>query len=587
MRKLLIYLYFCLLVSLVPSVQHATAQAISRPVSSIVHEEDLWYKNIIIYNLDIDAFNDSDGDGIGDFQGVIQKLDYLQELGVDAIWLAPFQPSPMRDNGYDISDYYGVNPRFGSGGDFAEFMYQANMRGMRVITDLVINHTSNEHPWFQQARQDEDSKYRDWYVWSEERPDDWDEGMVFPGVQEETWTYDEVAGEYYFHRFYKFQPDLNIHNPEVQTEIRQIIGYWLTFGIDGFRLDAVPFIIEDPFSENEDPDYNFDLITEIRSFVQWRRGEAIILGEANVLPDDSDQYFGDRGNGMHMMFNFFANQHLFYALATGELDPFIESLENTRDIPAIAQWAHFLRNHDELDLGRLKESERQEVYEAFGPEEHMQLYERGIRRRLAPMLGNRQQMEMAYSLLYSLPGTPVIRYGDEIGMGDDLSLEERAAVRTPMQWSDEKNGGFSEAEETIRPVIDEGEYSYHKLNVADQQQDSSSFLNWTAGMISLRKGCPEVGLGDWEIIDGGSPYVLVMQYYWQDKRLLVMHNLSEEPQQISISAEFAGRELYSLLEQRTSRTGEEGAHQFELEGYGYQWYRPKKGNSSGPEQNNK
>jgi maltose alpha-D-glucosyltransferase/alpha-amylase len=575
MKRILFRIYLVLIALLLTGNGPAWAQALSDPVSAIVAEEDLWYKNIIIYNLDLDAFKDSDGDGIGDFQGLIKKLDYLESLGVDAIWLAPFQPSPMQDNGYDIKDYYGVNPLLGSGGDFTEFMYQAKKRGFRIITDLVINHTSKEHHWFQQARKNEQSKYRDWYVWSEERPDDWDKGMVFPGVQDRTWTFDEEAGEYYFHRFYEFQPDLNMDNPEVQAEVRRIIGYWLSFGIDGFRLDAVPFIIEDPYSDIEDPDYNFELIREIRNFVQWRRGEAIILGEANVKPEKNEQYFGDMGEGMHMMFNFFANQHLFYALATARLDPLIESLERTRDTPPIAQWAHFLRNHDELDLGRLTEAKREEVYQEFGPEPHMQLYDRGIRRRLTPMLGDRKQLEMAYSLLFSLPGTPVIRYGDEIGMGDDLSLEEREAVRTPMQWSDEKNAGFSQADTTIRPVIDEGEYSYHKVNVADQRQDSSSLLNWTARMIRMRKDCPAIGLGDWEILDAGASSVLVMRYYWKDESLVLMHNFSEEPQQIQLSSEQAGNELYSLMEQRTSRAGEENAHLFELEGYGYHWYRVK------------
>ncbi len=574
MKKAFVYTYYFLLTFFLFSAT-ATAQTYSTPSSELVKVEDLWYKNIVIYNLDLDAFKDSDGDGIGDFQGLIQKLDYLEFLGVDAIWLAPFQPSPMEDNGYDITDYYGVNNRFGTGGDFAEFVYQAKKRGMRIITDLVINHTSIEHPWFQKAREDKNSKYRDWYIWSEERPDEWNEGMVFPGVQEETWTFDEKAGEYYYHRFYKFQPGLNMHNPEVQNEIRKIIGYWLTLGIDGFRLDAVPFIIEDPFSDNDDPDYNFDFITDIRSFVQWRRGDAIILGEANVLPEETKEYFGDKGSGMHMMFNFFANQHLFYALAAASPGPLKESLESTRDIPPVAQWAHFLRNHDELDLGRLTDEKRQEIYAAFGPEENMQLYDRGIRRRLAPMLNNRKQLEMANSLIFSLPGTPVIRYGDEIGMGDDLSLEERNAVRTPMQWSDDKNAGFSTADSTFRPVIDEGPYSYHKVNVQEQRQDQNSLLNWTARLIRMRKDCPEIGLGDWKILETGSPQVLAIRYFLQDKSVLVIHNFSEKPQQIQLTEGDAGKTLLSLQEQKTSKAGKQGSHQLKLEGYGYRWYRVK------------
>lgn len=292
-----------------------------------------------------------------------------------------------------------------------------------------------------------------------------------------------------------------------------------------------------------------------------------------MLPDENQQYFGDQGNGMHLMFNFFANQHLFYALATGELAPLITALQDTRDIPATAQWAHFLRNHDELDLGRPTDEQRTAVYAAFGPQDNMQLYDRGIRRRLAPMLSNRKQLEMAYSLLFSLTGTPVMRYGDEIGMGDDLSLEERESVRTPMQWSEEKHAGFSKAEETVRPVIDEGAYSYHQVNVTDQKQDTNSLLNWTKRMISLRKDCPEIGLGDWEVLDAGSPFVLVMCYHWQEESLVVMDNFSEEPQQIQISAEAIGSQLINLQVDDENSADDQGVHQFTLEGYGYQWYR--------------
>ncbi|WP_370634725.1 alpha-amylase family protein [Cesiribacter sp. SM1] len=551
-------------------------QAYAQPVQRTVYfvqPEYLWYKGSIIYNVDIDAFKDSDGDGVGDFQGIIKKLDYLEWLGIDAIWLAPFQPSPMQDNGYDVSDYYGINPLFGDGGDFSEFMYEAEKRGIRVITDLVINHTSKEHPWFQQARRDKSSEYRDWYVWSEERPADWNKGMVFPGVQEETWTYDEKAGAYYFHRFYKFQPDLNMRNPEVRAEISRIIGYWLRMGVDGFRLDAVPFILEDPFSDLEDPEHDFGLLTDIRSLVQWRKGDAIILGEANVLPEENQKYFGDEANGMHLMFNFFANQHLFYALATTELQPLKSSLEETRDIPKVAQWAHFLRNHDELDLGRLTEEQRNKVYEAFGPNENMQLYNRGIRRRLAPMLGNRKQLEMAYSLLFSLPGTPVIRYGDEIGMGDDLSLEQREAVRTPMQWSDEKNAGFSRADSTIRPVIDSGPYAYQQVNVAAQKRDPNSLLNWTARIIRLRKENPEIGLGDWEILDVGSPDVLAIQYQGEGRSLIVLHNFSPAPKQIQLKGNFDTDEMINLLTDDEANKFKKGKRQITINGFGYQWYR--------------
>ena len=365
--------------------------------------KDLWYKNTIIYSLDLETFMDANGDGTGDFRGLVRRLDYLHSLGIGTIWLAPFQPTPNRDNGYDISDYYGVDPRHGSSGYFVEFMHQANKRGIKVIIDLVVNHTSNQHPWFQNSRSDKNSPYRDWYLWSKKKPSDWNKGMVFPGVQEETWTYDRKAQAYYYHRFYDFQPDLNIENPQVREEIERIMGFWLELGVAGFRVDAVPFIIETSAPGKKEPDMMFKYISEMRRFLQWRRGDAVFLGEANVLPEVTKKYFGD-GDGIHMMFNFYVNQHLFYALATGDIEPLAEALEATRDIHPTAQWGQFLRNHDELDLGRLTDEQRAKVFEKFGPKKTMQLYDRGIRRRLAPMLGNRPQIELAYSVMFSLPG---------------------------------------------------------------------------------------------------------------------------------------------------------------------------------------
>lgn len=426
--------------------------------------EDLWYKNNVIYSLDLETFMDTDGDGVGDFEGLPRRLDYLHALGIGTIWLSPFQPSPNRDNGYDISDYYGVDPRHGSSGDFVEFMHQAQKRGIKVIMDLVVNHTSKQHRWFQQACKNKNSSYFDWYVWSKKRPSDWNQGIVFPGVQKGTWTYEKKVQEYYFHRFYNFQPDLNMGNPEVRTEIRRIMGYWLELGVAGFRVDAVPFIIETPAPGKKKPVMRYEYLSEMRNFLQWRCGDAILLGEANVLPKQNQRYFGKNAEGIHMMFNFYVNQYQFYALATTDIAPLVHALKATQDLPPTAQWGQFLRNHDELDLGRLTTEQRAKVYARFGPEKRMQLYDRGIRRRLAPMLGDRRQIELAHSLLFSLPGTPVIRYGDEIGMGDDLTLKERAAVRTPMQWSNEAQAGFSAAEHPILPVIESGMYSYKQIN---------------------------------------------------------------------------------------------------------------------------
>jgi maltose alpha-D-glucosyltransferase/alpha-amylase len=504
----------------------------------------------------------------------MRQLDYLHSLGVTAIWLAPFQPTPNKDNGYDISDYYGVDPRHGSSGEFVEFMHEAHKRGIRVIIDMVVNHTSDQHRWFQESIKSKDSFFRDWYVWSEKRPSNWKEGVVFPGVQESTWTYNKKAGEYYFHRFYEFQPDLNTNNLHVRNEIKRIMGYWLQLGVAGFRLDAVPFIIETPAKGGEAHKQEFAYLEEMRKFLQWRKGDAILLGEANVLPEETMKYFGDSGQGIQMMFNFYVNQFLFYALATSKVQPLVKALEETRTLPATAQWAQFLRNHDELDLGRLSDKQRKEVFAKFAPEEHMQLYERGIRRRLAPMLQNRHQLEMANSLIFSLPGTPVIRYGDELAMGDDLSLPEREAIRTPMQWSDAEQGGFSANSKTVHPVINEGDYSFKKINVAGQRRDPHSFLNWTAKMIRLRKECPEIGWGEWEILETGSPHVLAMQYDWRGNCILTIHNFSAEAQNIQLKPTTTDKQtIFHLLDEQQSNPDENGVHHLHIEGYGYSWYR--------------
>ncbi len=553
---------------LFPFLSHAQTK-----VAPVKVKENFWYKNSVIYNLEVGAFKDSDGDGRGDFNGLIQKLDYLKALGIDAIWLAPFQPSPGEDDGYDVADFYGVDEKLGTSGDFNEFLFQAQKKGIRVIMDLVLNHTSDQHPWFQKSRQSKDSKFRDWYVWSKERPKDWDKGMVFPGVQKEVWSLDEKTGEYFYHRFYKFQPDLNYSNPEVMQESQRIIGYWLNQGISGFRLDAVPFIIEVPKTGSEKPKLDFDFLTDMRQFAQSRKSDAAILGEANVVPEENQNYFGKNGEGIQMMFNFFANQHLFYALATGDLKPFTQAIEQTKKIPEASQWAHFLRNHDEIDLGRLTDKQRKEVYAKFGPDTTMQLYQRGIRRRLAPMLGNnRKHIELAYSLLFSLPGAPVIRYGEELGMGDDLSLKERLSVRTPMQWTDEKNAGFTTADTAFRPVINKGDYGYQNVNAAKQFRDPNSLLSWTSRVIKLRKSCPEIGLGDYTLIDSGSPDILAIRYDYNGKSLIILHNFNQQSRQASIKSDKM-KVLYDLMAENLDKKAESGKFSVSLDGYGYKWYR--------------
>lgn len=534
--------------------------------------EDLWYKNAVIYSLDLETFMDADGDGIGDFDGLMRRLDYLHSLGVDALWLAPFQPTPNKDNGYDIADFYGVDARHGSSGDFVAFMHAAKERGLKVLIDLVVNHTSDQHRWFQAARE-KNSPYRDWYVWEKERPSDWDTGMVFPGVQEATWTFDKKAGAYYFHRFHKFQPDLNMENSEVRAEIQRIMGYWLELGVAGFRVDAVPFILETPAPGAKKHALRFEYLQEMRAFLDWRSQGAILLGEANVTPEETQPYFGEMGSGIQMMFNFYVNQHLFYALATADVKPLKEALGATRDIPETAQWGQFLRNHDELDLGRLTDEQREKVFQRFAPEKDMQLYGRGIRRRLAPMLGERAQLELAYSLVFSLPGTPVLRYGDEIGMGDDLNLKERDAIRTPMQWSSEVQGGFSSAETTVHPVIEHGVYGSEHVNVEAQRRAPGSLLNWTARMIRLRKECPEIGWGDFTVLETGLETVLALRYDWRGNALVVLHNFAGEPLELDLKLDGPGSDvLVNLIEQEQSEA-EGGVHKLVLGAYGYRWYR--------------
>src|SRR6476659_8658280 len=380
--------------------------------------DDLWYKNAVIYCLDVEKYQDANGDGIGDFEGLMRRLDYLAGLGATCVWLQPFYGSPNRDNGYDVSDYYAVHERHGSLGDFVNFMNHAEALGIRVIVDLVVNHTSVDCPWYQSARTDPKSYYRDWYVWANQRPKDHKTGIVFPGQQTTTWSLDRKAGQYYFHRFYDHQPDLNTWNPYVRAEILKIMGFWLALGVSGFRMDAVPFLIEKkgPGIEHQQ---DFNILKEMRDFLQWRSGDAILLAEANVPPDESLAYFGDDGQRIQMMLNFAVKQ-------------------------------------------------RQKVFDAFAPQKRMQLYDRGIRRRLAPMLGNnRQRLELAYSLLFSLPGTPMMQYGDEIGMGENLRLPERECARTPMQWTSEEHAGFSRARRIVRPVVDDAGFGYEKVNVAD------------------------------------------------------------------------------------------------------------------------
>jgi maltose alpha-D-glucosyltransferase / alpha-amylase len=538
---------------------------------------DLWYKNAVIYCLSVATYMDSNGDGVGDFAGLMHRLDYLSGLGVTAIWLMPFQTSPCRDDGYDISNYYEVDPRFGTLGDFVEFTHAARQRGIRVIIDLVVNHTSDQHAWFKEARRNPQSKYRDWYVWSKTKPRDANKGMVFPGVQKSTWNYDSVARQWYFHRFYEFQPDLNTSNPDVQAEIYKIMGFWIQLGVSGFRMDAVPFVIATKGPKVRKPKEQYEILRGMREFLQWREGDAIILAEANVLPDTDMAYFGDSGERMQMMFNFQVNQNLFYAFASSDATSLSAALEATKPRPKTAQWGLFLRNHDELDLGRLTKRQRAAVFAAFGPEPTMQLYDRGIRRRLAPMLqGDRRRIELAYSLMFTLPGTPVLRYGDELGMGDDLSLPERECARTPMQWSAEPHAGFTKNKKPITPVISDGPFGFAHVNAAHQRRDPNSLLNWIERIVRMRKEVPEIGWGDFQILETKDPAVLAIRYDWRNNSALFVHSFAGIPREVCFRVGLpggAGETLVNLLSEDHSQAGRTGRHQFLLEAYGYRWFR--------------
>jgi maltose alpha-D-glucosyltransferase / alpha-amylase len=536
--------------------------------------DDLWYKNAVIYCLDVEKYQDANGDGIGDFEGLMRRLDYLAGLGVTCVWLQPFYGSPNRDNGYDVSDYYSVHPRHGSLGDFVSFMNHAEAIGMRVIVDLVVNHSSTDCQWFQTARNDPKSFFRDWYVWADERPKNHKSGIVFPGEQTTTWTLDRKAKKYYFHRFYNHQPDLNTWNPYVRAEIHKIMGFWLQLGVSGFRMDAVPFLIEKK-GPGVETQQDFNILKEMREFLQWRAGDAVLLAEANVPPDESMNYFGGDGERLQMMLNFAVNQRLFYALATADIEPLVWALEQTQKRPANAQWVQFLRSHDELDLGRLTREQREKVFDAFAPKKTMQLYDRGIRRRLAPMLGNnRQRLELAFSLLFSLPGTPMMQYGDEIGIGDNLKLPERECARTPMQWTSERHGGFSRAARVVRPVINDATFGYQKVNVSDMRRDPQSLLNWTERIIRMRKECPEISWGTFSVLRTTEPSVLALRYDWRETSLVTLHNFANRDVKVKLKVGVERDEmLVDVFSDLHSRVRNDGMHLIPLAGYAWRWYR--------------
>src|SRR4029453_10975925 len=485
---------------------------------------DLWWKNAVIYCLDVELFADGNGDGCGDFPGLTDKVDYLAGLGVTCVWLMPFYPTPNKDNGYDISDFYGVDPRLGSLGDLVDFLRAAREGGLRVIADLVVNHTSDQHPWFQSARADEHSPYRDFYVWADERPEG-PPGVGFPDAEDSNWDYDEVAGKWFLHRFYSHMPDLNIANPRVRDEITKVVGYWLELGLSGFRVDAPPFVIEQTGTEAERHQDPPAFLRDLRAFLNRRRGDAILVAEANLPPDDQRRFFGDEGGDeMHMLFNFLLNQQMFLALVRQDPAPIVTGLRELPMVPETNQWAGFVKNHDELTLDKLSDDEREEVFAALAPDPDMRSFGRGIRRRVPPMLdGDRDRIELLYSLAFTLPGSPVLLYGEEIGLGDNQAVEGRGAVRVAMQWTAGPHGGFTTGEPAV-PVVADGPFAPEHVNVAAQRRDPGSLLNWTERAIRTRKELPELGWGAWQVLDTDHPGVLAHRCDWQGRGVVVLHN---------------------------------------------------------------
>jgi maltose alpha-D-glucosyltransferase / alpha-amylase len=534
--------------------------------------KDLWYHNAIIYALDVETYMDSDHNGVGDFQGLISRLDYLAGLGINCIWLRPFYPSPLKDDGYDVMDYYGIDERLGNHGDFVDLVYKADALGIKILIDLVVNHTSNKHPWFEESRRNKNSKYRDYYIWSDKPDSDY----VQKNILEEggIWTYDELADAYYLHHFYKEQPDLNVSNPNVKSEIKKIMGFWLQMGVAGFRIDAAHILTKDAGGRKNAEEQVMEILEEMREFIQQRKSDAILLAEANTPINELKKFFGN-GNRMHLLFNFITNKHLFLSMARENPKPLINALEKMRSITG--QWVNFLRHHDELNLEMLQEEERNEVFEAFAPDKDMRIFGHGIRRRLPPMLnGNRKRLELIYAVTFCLPGIPLINYGEEIGMGDDLSQKGRSSVRTVMQWDEGKNAGFSFAPkiELEHSVIDFGEYDYKKINVAAQQKDLHSFLNWMERLISTRRQCPQIGYGEWEILKTNVENVFCIYSKWMQDSIITIHNFSKNEKEVElIKTDIKFDSFSEVFSDSDYHKVSSPKEKIILKGYGYRWFK--------------
>jgi len=505
--------------------------------------------NAIFYEVHIRAFCDSNSDGKGDLLGLISKLDYIKDMGVDCIWILPMFPSPLMDDGYDIADYYGVHPDYGTIEDFKLLIEEAHRRGLRVIADLVLNHTSDQHPWFQISRSDPESKYRDYYIWSDTNDKYSDARIIFLDTEESNWTFDEKAGMYFWHRFYSSQPDLNYDNPEVIEEMQRVMDFWLEMGIDGFRADAVPYLIEREGTNCENLPETHRILKDFRAYLDHNYEGKILLAEANQWPEDVRAYFGD-GDEFHMGFHFPVMPRIFMALRKSDSSPIHWIMSQTPEIPEDTQWCTFLRNHDELTLEMVTEEEREWMWSEFAPIPRMRL-NLGIRRRLAPLLDNNQQrILLANALLFSLPGAPIIYYGDEIGMGDNIWLPDRNGVRTPMQWDSSLNAGFSNVDPAIlyAPVIDAEDFSYKRVNVVEELSNPDSLLNKMKHLIHTRKSHPTFALGDYEFLARDQTNCLVIRRSFENNCLLCIFNLSEEIQTLSLDlSEFIGNPMVDLL----------------------------------------
>lgn len=534
---------------------------------------DLWWKNAVIYGIDIERFMDGNGDGRGDFVGLTSKLPYIAGLGVNCIWLLPFYPSAERDNGYDIADYFRVDSRYGTFEDFLAFVHAAGEHGIRIVIDLVAQHTSTHHPWFQSARHDPRSPFRDYYVWSDHPPKPPPgKDTMFPGEEDGVWTFDEVAQSYYHHRFYSFQPGLNHRNPAVLAEIERVTDFWMSFGISGFRIDAASHLIENPLDPQGQTDPGHSILRDIYRHVVKRMPDAVVLGEVDEDESTLKTFFD--GDQMNMMFNFFLDNYLLLALAQEEAAPLREALARLPPPPPNGQWANFLRNLDEADLERLDPDEMAAVLAEFAPKEDMRIFGRGIRRRIAPMLGDARKLRMAWSLLFSLPGAPVICYGDEIGMGEDLTRQGRNAVRTPMQWSAGRNGGFSAAGKgrLPQPMVERGPFSCRAVNVEAQRDDPDSLLALVRKLAELRRTHPAIGIQDCQIL-GAFDRVFVHAYKGPDEELVALHNLSGKRESVDVELDAVSSREAEILLGTGIPVPKQGRLAFALEPYGFAWLK--------------